>query len=485
MNKSHLLFPLGVIVLFSCQGLGPSIQNEDFDKFWALDSRIVLEMTMSDATLGYIQTYGQEKNGPYNDYYFPITIRLTVDDQIYDMEEVGIRQKGNIFSRGPFLNEEGDLVNPFHFRLSFDQTFDAPFYQSLGLQKSWQNGEPTYETRQKRRLFGMKSLELKWNRSQDPSMINQLYASQLFKSEGVLAPASTLAKVSLMTESQGHDVGIYIVNEAIDQTFIERNFSGAAATGDLYKALWSNQLLLDDMADVNTGFGNDVFKSEKVGIEDTEAYYHPVYDLKTNQLTSTHQDLMQLVKTLHTLNTIQDLATQKNTLETVLAVEAFLNYAAISYVSGNPDDMRNLTNNTYIYFHGVTHQAYFIPYDLDWSLGLTWDENLTQKMATHSALSTKDSFDQTIRNPLYWYTILDGNVSQANRYPRIAGYQEIYLNKISEVLAGDYFTPELYEVIFQAKKNIYIGDTFTIDSASNFENINLFLSHHTNISSVN
>jgi hypothetical protein len=147
--------------------------------------------------------------------------------------------------------------------------------------------------------------------------------------------------------------------------------------------------------------------------------------------------------------------------------------------------MRNLTNNTYIYFHGVTHQAYFIPYDLDWSLGLTWDENLTQKMATHSALSTKDSFDQTIRNPLYWYTILDGNVSQANRYPRIAGYQEIYLNKISEVLAGDYFTPELYEVIFQAKKNIYIGDTFTIDSASNFENINLFLSHHTNISSVN
>jgi hypothetical protein len=485
MKKPLLLLPLGVMVLFACQGMNPPIQNEDFNDFWALDSRVTFEMTMSDATLGFIQTYGQEKNGPYNDYYFPMSLRLTVNNETYEIEEVGIRQKGNIFSRGPFLNEDGTLVSAFHFRLSFDQTFDEPFYQSLGLQKSWQNGEPEYETRQNRRLFGMKSLEMKWNRSQDPSLINQLYASQLFKSEGVLAPSATLAKVSLMTESQGHDVGIYIVNEAIDLTFIERNFSGAAATGDLYKALWSNQLLLEDMARFDAGVGDYVFKPEKVGIENTEEFYHPVYDLKTNQLTSTHHDLMQLIQTLHTLNSIQDVATQTSTLESVLNVEAFLKYAAISYVSGNPDDMRNLTNNTYIYFHGVTKQAYFIPYDMDWSLGLTWDENLTQKMATHSALSTKDSFDQTIRNPLYWYTILDGNVSQANRYPRIAGYQEVYLNNINETLTGDYFTTESYQAMFQAKEALYGADTFTIESASNFQHIDLFFYHDANISSVN
>jgi spore coat protein CotH len=485
MKKPLFLLPLGVIVLFACQGINPNLEDQAFTEFWALDSRVVIEMTMSDATLSYIQTYGQEKNGPYNDYYFPISLKLMVNNETLEIDEVGIRQKGNIFSRGPFLNEEGKLISPFHFRLSFDQTFDEPFYESLGLQKSWQNGEPEYETRQKRRLFGMKSLEMKWNRSQDPSLINQLYASQLFKSEGVLAPNATLAKVSLMTESQGHDVGIYIVNEAIDQTFIERHFSGAAATGDLYKALWSNQLLLEDMARFDAGFGDYVFKTEKVGIEDTEQYYHPVYDLKTNQLTSTHHDLMQFIKTLHSLNTIQDLSAQQSTLESVLDVEAFLKYAAMSYLSGNPDDMRNLTNNTYIYFHGITHQAYFIPYDMDWSLGLTWDENLTQKMATHSALSTKDSFDQTIRNPLYWYTILDGNVSQGNRYPRIEGYQEIYLHNIREVLDGDFFTTEMYESMFHAKQSLYGQDTFTIESASSFQNIDLFLYHHEQINAVN
>lgn len=485
MKRPTFLLPLGVIILFSCQGTNPPIQNRDFNEFWALDSRIGIEMTLSDETLGFIQTYGQEKNGPYNDYYFPVSFRLTMNDQTYEIDEVGIRQKGNIFSRGPFLDEAGKLTSPFHFRLSFDQTFDAPFYQPLGLQKSWQNGEPAYESRQKRRLFGMKSLELKWNRSQDPSLINQLFASQLFKSEGALAPAATLAKVSLMTESQGHDVGIYIVNEAIDQTFIERQFSGSAATGDLYKALWSNQLLLEDMARYDANPGDYVFKTEKVGIENTEEFYHPVYDLKTNQLTSSHVDLMRLIKTLHTLNTIQDVETQRSTLSSVLDVNAFLKYAAISYVSGNPDDMRNLTNNTYIYFHGVTKQAYFIPYDMDWSLGLTWDENLTQTMATHSALSTKDSFDQTIRNPLYWYTILDGFVSQANRYPRIEGFQAIYLDNIQTVLASEHFSIEQYQSMFDAKASLYASDTFTIGSASQFQHFDLFTYHYNQITSVN
>ncbi|MBM3909727.1 MAG: hypothetical protein FJ352_03040, partial [Firmicutes bacterium] len=104
MKKSLLFLPVGVIVLFACQGMNPPIQNEDFNEFWALDSRVTFEMTMSDATLGFIQTYGQEKNAPYNDYYFPMSLRLTVNDETYEIEEVGIRQKGNIFSRGPFLN---------------------------------------------------------------------------------------------------------------------------------------------------------------------------------------------------------------------------------------------------------------------------------------------------------------------------------------------------------------------------------------------
>ena len=139
-------------------------------------------------------------------------------------EEVGLRQKGNIFSRGPFLNENARLQNPFHFRMSFDQTYDEVFYGPLNLQKTWQALDPAYQARKDRRLFGMKTLEFKWNRSNDQSMVNQIFASKLFKHHGVVTPHSTLSMVSLQTENQGHDIGIYTINEAIDEVFIGRHF---------------------------------------------------------------------------------------------------------------------------------------------------------------------------------------------------------------------------------------------------------------------
>jgi spore coat protein CotH len=477
--KHRLSFLLPTLLLASCQT--SSVVNEAqrlYDTFWANDTKLKVELTLSQTNLQAIETYGKDKNTQFNDYYFPADFRLTVNDTIYDMEEVGVRQKGNIFSRGPFLNDEGFLSNPFHFRLSFDQTYDEDFYAPLGLKKSWINGEPAYETRQSRRLFGMKSLELKWNRSNDPSLINQVYAASLYRQHDVLAPQSTLSAVSIMTEQQGHDVGLYTINEIVDEIFIRRHFEGAAGNGDLYKALWSNQLLYPVMVQIDSNTGSEQFKPNFVGIENTEEGYHPVYDLKTNKNTSQHEALMNLVKTLHTLNQLQDLSLRKSTFESVLDTEAFLNYAAISYLIGNPDDMRNLTNNTYIYFHGVTKKAYFIPYDMDWSLGVTWDDELTQKMATHSPLSIHDPFQQVIQNPLYWFTILDGFVTPANRYPRIAGYQEPYLSMIHTVANDAYFSEESFVSLFDMKQGLYDGMTFTLPSNSDFVSSDTFIHHH-------
>lgn len=475
-----------VIILASCtptNSLPPT--TKDYQTFWADNTKLNIELTLSQSVLAMVQEYGQEKDGPYNDYYFPATFRLTMNEQVIELPEVGIRQKGNVFSRGPFTDEQGRITRPFHFRLSFDQTFHESFYQSLGIRKSWTNGDPDYETRQRRRLFTMKSLELKWNRSEDPSLVNQLYASNLYHQFNALAPDSTLGSISLMTETQGQDLGVYFINEAVDLSFIEKRFTGPAAQGDLYKALFGNQLLLTDMARFDIAVEDYVFKREKVGVDDTENFYHPVYALKTNELTSTHAALMRLVKTLHTLNDISDLETRKSTLESVVDIESFLKYAAISYVIGNPDDMRNLTNNTYIYFHGVNQKAYFIPYDMDWSLGLTWDEDITDLMATHSPLSIKNSFDQTITNPLYWYTILDGYVSQANRYPRIDGYQSTYLNHVATILNDETFSVASYQSLYQLKRSMYGSLSFTIESASTFRSIELFTRHHQRIKQTN
>jgi spore coat protein CotH len=482
MNKPILGSLFALLVVASCSGTtGGLNQPKDYVGFWALNTKIDVNITMSQANLIAIQTYGQEKHGQFNDYYFPATITFQINDETYVLEEVGIRQKGNIFSRGAFLDDNSRLEKPFHFRLSFDQTFDEEFYRPLNLRKSWQPEDPAYQTRRDRRLFGMKSLEFKWNRSEDPSMVNQIYASTLFKTHGVIAPHSTLATLSLQTENQGHDVGIYTINEAIDDIFIARHFQPANAKGDLYKALYPNQLLLSQMARINSSTNEYVFLPSMVGVENTEDFYHPVYDLKTNRRTSQHEQLMTLVKTLATLNQLPTPEERLETLNEIVDIDRFLMYVAVSYLTGNPDDMRNNMNNTYIYFDSVTNKAYFIPYDLDWSLGLTWDNDITESMYKKSPLSTRNSFDQTIRNPLYWYTILTGQQNEATRYPMIGNYRQTYSDLVMTIHQEESFSIQAYQDIYTTKSDLYRTYSSTLPSNSRFININLFTTHYTEL----
>jgi spore coat protein CotH len=482
MKKPIIGSFLTLVVVASCTGTtGGLAQPKDYVNFWALDTKIDVNITLSQANLTSIQTFGQEKNGQFNEYYFPSTITFQINDVTYVVEEVGIRQKGNIFSRGPFLNEQSRLAGAFHFRLSFDETFDEEFYRPLNIQKTWQQEDPAYQARRDRRFFGMKSLEFKWNRSNDPSLVNQIYASTLFKAHGVVTPHSTLATLSLQTENQGHEVGIYTINEAIDDIFIARHFQPANAKGDLYKALYPNQLLLSHMASLNPFTNEYVFTPEMVGVENTEEFYHPVYDLKTNRRTSQHEQLMTLVKTLATLNRLPTSEERLEALNRIVDIDAFLMYVAVSYLTGNPDDMRNNMNNTYIYFDSVTNKAYFIPYDLDWSLGLTWDDDLTESMYKKSPLSTRNSFDQTIRNPLYWYTILTGQQNESTLYPMIGNYRQTYSDLVMQIHLEESFSLQAYQQVFDTKANLYRNYQSTIGSNSTFENINLFTTHYTEL----
>ena len=479
MKKTILGSFSALLVLTSCSGTSSELnQPKDYVTFWANNTNIDVNITLSQTNLIAIQTYGQEKNGQYNDYYFPATIAFQINEERLVFEEVGIRQKGNIFSRGPFLNEEARLANPFHFRLSFDETFDEEFYGPLNLQKSWQETDPAYQARKDRRLFGMKSMEFKWNRSNDPSMVNQVYASNLFKAHGVVTPHSTLATLSLQTENQGHEVGIYTINEAVDDIFIARHFQPANAKGDLYKALYPNQLLLSHMASMDTITNEYVFTPSMVGIENTEEFYHPVYDLKTNRRTSQHEQLMTMVKTLATLNRLPTAEERLETLNRIVDIDRFLMYVAVSYLTGNPDDMRSNMNNTYIYFDSVTNQAHFIPYDLDWSLGLTWDEDITESMYKKSPFSTRNSFDQTIRNPLYWYTILTGQQNEATLYPLVGNYRQTYGDLVTRIHLEESFSIQAYQDVYNAKSTLYRNYSSTIDSNSRFDNINLFTTHY-------
>ena len=164
------------------------------------------------------------------------------------------------------------------------------------------------------------------------------------------------------------------------------NFS--ALGGDLYKLGWTS-----DPASF-TSFSS-------YGVEDEDAGKFYVYDLKTNKKTSDHSSLRNLI------NTINSSSCNKDSFASVVDVENFIMFAAVSYMMGNPDDLRNNYNNSYIYFRADTGKMIIIPYDMDRGLGVnTWNP-YGDGMTTDSPFQTYNVCGEQ-RSPLFKKTIQEG-----------------------------------------------------------------------------
>lgn len=467
----------------------PTIPMEEYLDFWSDEVALSFEIDMTKQCIQFMSDAGAIKNDIRNDIYFPADVSLTVGVDEYLIHEVGIRMKGNVYSRGA-IAENGSLFAPFGFKLSFNETFDEDYYQTYGLQKSWTATDQAYLARKDRTLFGMEKLDFKWNRSDDPSMITQAFAYDLVRSYLPIAPQSTLSRMFFTTEDGTMPLGVYMVNESIDKTLIRRFFNKAEAQGDLYKCLWPVDLnLIDRLGRHILEENNGVYSvnPDAIGVEDTWNNYHPTYDLKTNKKTSTHQDLIALITTLQEAGTLSE-SSSKAALEAVVDIPSFLDYAAVSYLIGNPDDMRWNVNNTYLYFHPTTHRAYFIPYDSDWSLGVTWDGGLTDAMGhVTPTQNTSPVYQSYIHNPLYWYTILfenDGNVRYSNDYPRINSYRINYLTKVQTVKNDPKFSISGYTEMFERYRDLYPNIESDLETHSAFSNVQKFESYYNAITAT-
>jgi spore coat protein CotH len=452
------------------------IDHHAYQTFWSEETKIHIELDISALNLSLMNQFGQEKNNRYNDFYVPTNAIITINEDVIIMEQVAIRQKGNIFSRGAFLDNQ-TIVRPFHFRLRFDYAWDDEQYQPFGLKQNWTNRDADYQTRKERSLASMRSIELKWNRSNDPSMINQVYASRQFTQALSIAPHATLGQITFRAQPLRYELGVYTINEAIDEIFINRHFSGQASKGDLYKALYPVDLRYDRMVYRDGSTNQERFHHHMVGVEDTWNNYHPVYDLKTNKKNSTHASLMNLIRTLKYAGGFP-FSEQLDLLKAVIDIPSFVQYAAISHLIGHPDDMRNNTNNTYIYFHGETQKAYFIPYDFDWSLGITWNEGLTLDTGSRHPLSPFGTYG-LIENPIYWYTIFQGNHAPFSQiYPLQPTIQLAYRQKIKTLFEHSRFSIHRYELMFEKYKQHYQEVFSSLDTNTSFHHIEAFRYHY-------
>ena len=341
------------------------------------------------------------------------------------IEQVGVRMKGNT-SRTNFWDSNSGMYNLIHFKIDFQETFDdEDYYGSDAL--VWTDSEAR-EARKDRTFATLEKLDIRWNKNDDPTYIREYYAYEIYREFGVLAPHTNLASVDI-----GDDhAGVWLFYEPIDDIFLEKNLSPEALGGDLYKLGWTNQ-------------GATFTSFTSYGVEDEDAGKFYVYDLKTNKKKSDHSSLENLI------NTINSGSCNKDSFASVVDVENLLMFAAISYMIGNPDDLRNNYNNCYIYFRKDNGKMMIIPYDMDRGLGVNKDWN-----PSGNHMTTDSPFNDTAignsysrqQNPLFKKGILDSNF-----------FKNEYIETLRFVGASDMFKISTFEKSFNIAKNLYDSDT--------------------------
>lgn len=398
----------------------PYSDEEIYQQLFDPNTKLEINLDMSDEELQKLQQdYERYRNmGSKSPIYRlgNLTITMTTEQGTvsYVIQEVGVRMKGNT-SRTSFYNSSEGIYNYIHLKLDFQETFDDEGYYGTGF-RVW-DSEEERDARKDRTFATLEKLEMRWNKLYDATYLKESYAYEVFRSEGVLAPQCNIG----VLDWSGARMGIYTVEEPVDKVFIQRYVSPEDAGGDLYKLGWTNE-------------GATFTNTNSIGVENEDKGQFFVYDLKTNKKKSTHEDLINLI------NTLNSGAVTKESFASVVDVDNFLRFAAVSYFMGNPDDLRNNYNNCYVYFLKSSGKAIFIPYDFDRCLGVNreWNPN------GNSMTADNPYGEGNQQSPLFRYSVDKGGF-----------YTAEYTRVLLEVAENELLTADAFARRFAIAQGMY------------------------------
>lgn len=402
-------------------------QQQVYEMLFDIENTIHLDLDMTDAELSKMQldyeTY--DRNGGKSPVYRMGDLHITIttpehSTYTFTINEVGVRMKGNT-SRTDFYDPQQGIYNLIHLKISFQETFDNEQYYG-DQAKTWTDADRS--ARKNRTFATLEKIDLRWNRCDDSTFIREYFAYQTYREYGVLAPNTNLASF----DWAGYHMGVYTINEPIDEVFLAKHLPISALGGDLYKCGWA-------------GNSNASFReTNSIGIEDDGAGQFYAYDLKTNKKTSDHSALKNLI---HTLNRT---SCSKDDIAALVDMDDFLSFSAVSYLLGNPDDLRSNYNNCYVYFRADNGKALFIPYDYDRCLGVTVHWNPTGNAVTaDSPFSAElNSGNGAQRNPLILYTIAEGGY-----------FLQEYADRLTAIVNSSWFRYDTFSHLYSIAKTNY------------------------------
>ncbi len=129
------LLALWTLVLTACSAnitTNKTVMTEEkiYDQLFDMNNFISVKIHISEKELEKIQKdYDKyrEKGSKSPIYRKADKVTITIGDQVYEIEDVGVRMKGNT-SRTDFYSKEEGVYNIINLKLSFNETFDEVAY---------------------------------------------------------------------------------------------------------------------------------------------------------------------------------------------------------------------------------------------------------------------------------------------------------------------------------------------------------------------
>lgn len=426
----------------------PFTQAEIYNQLFDLNNIISVDVDITNEEIKKIQSDFSKNNRSPIYRMADVTISITIPSKgtyTYLINEVGIRLKGNT-TRTDLYDESKGIYNLDHFKLKFGETFDktddgyakGEYYINSDGTSKWD--ADARKVRKDRTFANLEKMDVKWNSNLDSTYIREYYAYEMFRSEGICAPHTGLATMQMnVTDKTSNSayLGVYKIYEAVDSELIKNNLldksnnyimnsKGDYTDGDLYKAAW---------APGNGGWsGANLTSACTYGFSDDFTGYKVNYDLKTNKKKSDLSPIKNLISGLSNVSSKEDLAKYVD-------MDYFVKFAAVAYVVGNGDDMRNNYNNYYLYFYtdntdisNPKQKAIVIPYDYDRCFGITNGYNPENTgMTAADPYSTGTAAQGGQVNPLYRYSVDKGGYYVSEYTEALKSVKENSLLTMSEV----------------------------------------------------
>lgn len=453
-------------------------ESQAITEMFSLDSTLSIQLSFTPESLSTLSEYGARDDRKWGDVYFPATATMNLNGESTSFEEVGVRMKGN-WSRKEIVHEN-QITDLCNLKVSFKATFDDELYdlsQFTQFKHDWTNDSSGRKARKDRNYRGLEKLDLKFMPRNRGCNGQEIYVYRSFREQGILAPHANYCSLQITNGISTMDA-VYEVIENIDKEFLKKNLGKEEAQGDLYKCTYGvmgkanlardNAVTRDTDADGLTK-GTRV-EHGKIGVKNCYNLYFPSYDLKTNDSAGEGSDFSSMVNFINAMWNIRYKKQSQQYLESVLDVDEFLRFEALSYLFGNFDDQRNNANNYYIYFLPSNGKAIYIPYDWDWCLGL--DEG--RDVASYKPNRRTDLSGNAIDTNIYYNTIfsdsnehaysIDGYVSRYDSYIQSfvnAGVLEFAnYQKMSDHAPEGYDSEESIVQSYMAKKKQTIASYY-------------------------